>query len=64
MKVSFEASFARDLKGIRDQTLLRRVEEVIAEVKAAAALSEIKHLSKMRGYEAFYRLRLGDYRVG
>ena len=64
MKVSFEASFARDLKGIRDKTLLKRVEEVIAEVKAAATLSEIKHLSKMRGYAALYRLRLGDYRIG
>jgi hypothetical protein len=52
MKVSFEAIFARDPKGIRDKTLLRQVEEVIAEVKAAAALSEIKHLSKMRGYVA------------
>jgi mRNA interferase RelE/StbE len=64
VKVSFEASFARDLKGIRDKTLLKRVEEVIAEVKAAAALSEVRHLSKMRGYATFYRLRLGDYRIG
>ena len=64
MRVSFEASFARDLKGIRDKGLLERVEQVIAEVKAATALSEVKHLSKMRGYATFYRLRLGDYRIG
>ena len=64
MKVSFEASFARDLKRIKDRTLLNRIEQVIAEVKAAAALSEINHLGKMRGYAAFYRLRLGDYRIG
>ena len=64
MRVSFEASFARDLKGIKDKTLLKRVEQVIAEVKAATALSEVKHLSKMRGYATLYRLRLGDYRIG
>jgi mRNA interferase RelE/StbE len=64
VKVAFEASFARDLKGIRDKTLLQRVEQVIAEVKTAAALNEIVHLSKMSGYATFYRLRLGDYRVG
>ncbi len=64
MRVSFEASFARDLKGIEDKTLLKRVEQVIAEVKTVAALREVKHLSKMRGYATFYRLRLGDYRIG
>ncbi len=64
MRVSFEASFARDLRGIRDKTLLERVEQVITEVKTATALSEIKHLSKMRGYTTFYRLRLEDYRIG
>ena len=64
MKVSFEASFARDLKHIRDKTLLRQVEEAIAEVKTATVLSEIQHLRKMRGYATFYRLRLGDYRIG
>ena len=57
MKVSFEASFARDLRGIKDKTLLRPVEQVIAEVKTATALSEVKHLSKMRGYATLYRLR-------
>jgi len=64
MKVSFEASFARDLKRIRDQTLYIRVDQAIAEVKTATALNEIQHLRKMRGYESFYRLRLGDYRIG
>jgi len=64
VKVSFEASFARDLRGIRDKALLKRVEQVIAEVKAATALSEIKSLIKMRGYATFYRIRLGDYRIG
>jgi mRNA interferase RelE/StbE len=64
VKVSFEASFARDLKGIKDKALLRRVEQVIAEVKAATALSEIRNLVKMRGYATFYRMRLGEYRIG
>jgi len=64
MKVSFEASFARDLRSIKDEALLTRVEHVIAEVKTAAMLSEIGHVRKMRGYETYYRLRLGDYRIG
>jgi len=52
------------LRGIRDRALLERVEGVIQEIKTASALSEVKHLTKMRGYTTFYRLRLGDYRIG
>jgi hypothetical protein len=50
VRVSLEASFARDLKGIKDRILLKQVKQVIAEVKTATALSEVKHLSKMRGH--------------
>ena len=64
MRVSFEASFARDLRGIKDRALLERVEGVIQEIKTASALSDVKHFTKMRGYTTFYRLRLGDYRIG
>jgi len=64
MKVSFEASFARDLKNIKNKVLLKRIEQTITEVKAAASLNEIKNLTKMRGYPTFFRIRIGDYRIG
>ena len=64
MKVAFEASFARDLKRIKDQQLLRRVQQVIAEVKAAMELNDIRDLRKLQGYDTYYRIRLGDYRIG
>jgi len=64
VKVAFEASFARDLKRIKDQQLLWRVQEVIAEVKAAMELNDIRDLRKLKGYDTFYRIRSGDYRIG
>jgi mRNA interferase RelE/StbE len=64
VRIAFEASFARDLKRVKDKQLLRRVEQVIGEIKAATELSDIKRLSKLKGYDTFYRIRLGDYRIG
>ncbi len=64
MDVAFEASFARDLKRVRNKALLRQVQQIIAQVKAAPMLSEISSLKKMQGYETLYRIRLGDYRIG
>ncbi len=32
--------------------------------KEAEALAEINNLKKMQGYDSFYRIRLGEYRLG
>ena len=64
MKVEFRNSFAKDLKSIRDKALLKRVRELIREVEHAKALTEIPNLKKLKGRGDYYRVRLGDYRVG
>ena len=64
MDVLFEASFAKDLKRIRDKKLRRRIQHIIAEVKSANTLDDVHNLIKMQGYDTFYRIRFGDYRVG
>jgi mRNA interferase RelE/StbE len=64
VKIAFEASFARDLKRIRDRQLLQRVQQVIESVKEAATIDAVAGVKKMQGYDTFYRLRLGDYRIG
>ncbi|GAB4440788.1 MAG: type II toxin-antitoxin system RelE/ParE family toxin [Anaerolineae bacterium] len=64
MEIRFEASFEKDLKKIRDKKLLKQIREVIEEVKLAKGLKDITVLKKLKGYETFYRIRLGDYRIG
>jgi len=64
MKTAFRKSFVRDLKAIKDEELLRRVRNVIEDVEAASSLQAIQHVQKMAGASSFYRIRLGDYRLG
>ncbi len=64
MDVLFEASFARDLKRVKDKRLLPRVQKVIEAIKTTHELNEIHNLKKMQGFDAYYRIRLGDYRIG
>ena len=64
MTLEFRASFTRDLRGIRDRAILRRVRETIAEVETAANILEIRNLKKLRTAGRYYRIRLGDYRLG
>ncbi len=64
MRVEFRESFAKDLKGIKNKVLLGRVKEVIEAVEKADSLDEMHNLKKLKGGGNYFRLRVGDYRVG
>ena len=64
MDALFEASFAKDLRRIKDKNSRRRIQHIIAEVKSANNLDDVHNLIKMQGYDTFYRIRFGDYRIG
>ena len=64
MKIKFESKFSKDLKKIKDQKLLSQIKIVINECKLAQTLDEIKNLKKLKGYQIFYRIKIGDYRIG
>ena len=44
MKATFRKSFARDVKKIKNQNILKRVQQAIENVEAASSLDEISHL--------------------
>ena len=64
MKVEFKSSFAKDLKKVKDKDLKERVKQVIELVEKAKSLQEIKDAKKLKGGDRYYRIRIGDYRVG
>ena len=64
MKVEFRGSFAKDLKGVKDKSLLRRAKEVIEAIEKADSLDEVHNLKKLKGGGNYFRLKVGDYRVG
>jgi mRNA interferase RelE/StbE len=64
MTTAFRKSFTQDLKKIRNQSLLKRVQQVIKRVEAADAFNDVSNLKKLSGAENCYRIRVGDYRIG
>lgn len=64
MTTSFRASFARDLKKVKDHDILERVREAIEQVEGADDPRGIAGLKKLSGAEGYYRIRLGEYRLG
>jgi mRNA interferase RelE/StbE len=64
VRVEFRESFARDLKGVKDKGLLKRIKESIEAVEKAHSLVEMSNLKKLKGGGNYFRLRIGDYRLG
>ena len=64
MKTAFRETFARDLKGLRDKNLLRRVKESIEAVERADSLNALPNLKKLKGAKNYFRLKIGDHRIG
>ena len=62
--MQFRASFAKDLRSIRDKELLRKIAEVVEEVERAGALKDVNGLKKLRGGRDYFRIRVGEHRIG
>lgn len=64
MKTQFRKSLEKDLKKILDKKLLVKVREVVENIETVTTLAEIKNLKKLKGEDNFYRIRIGEYRLG
>ncbi len=64
MNTRFRESFARDLSALTDAGLRRRIKRVIEQVEAAESFRQIANLKRLEARGKYYRIRVGNYRVG
>jgi mRNA interferase RelE/StbE len=64
VKTAFRESLEADLSAIHDAALLRRIRNVIEQVEAARTFRQIPNLKRLEATGKYYRIRIGDYRLG
>jgi mRNA interferase RelE/StbE len=64
MRLEFDKSFLKSIDNIPDSKILLRLEKNIIDLEKAESLQEISNLRKLSGFKNYYRIRLGDYRLG
>jgi len=64
MKIGFKKSFVKELKKLKNKDLKNSILECIVQAEAAENISNIKNIKKLIGYDIYYRIRIGDYRIG
>jgi mRNA interferase RelE/StbE len=64
LKVVFKSSFAKDLRKIKEKKIKQQVLDIIQQVEKASNLQGINDLKQLKGFDKYYRLKMGDYRFG
>jgi mRNA interferase RelE/StbE len=64
LKVDFKKSFLRDLKRVKEAHVKHRLRETIESIENAKHFQQISNLSKIKYGDRYYRIRIGDYRLG
>ena len=64
MELEFRDSFLKDVKRIKEKRVKKKISGVVTDARAASSFSDIRNLKKTEGSEYYYRIRIGDYRIG
>lgn len=64
MKSAFAGSFLRDLRKLPDDPVREQVRAAILSVESARDLRELPHVKKLAGGGPYFRIRIGEYRIG
>lgn len=64
MKVEYHKSFERDLRRVRDRNLLDRVKTVLIVLEDSETLESLTNIKAMKGHPEYFRVRIGDFRLG
>lgn len=64
MKSTFTSSFLRDLRRLPEGSVRAQVRSVILAVESAPDIRSVPSLKKLSGVGPYFRIRVGEYRIG
>lgn len=71
MEIIYERKFLKDIQKIKDGKLLKPIKNKVEEVETIinahqdnGEIPEVPGMTKLQGYDDYYRIRVGDYRLG
>ena len=64
MEVSYSKKFLKQLAGIPSETRVKIEGFVFNELVSVSSISSLGKVEKMQGYDGFYKVRFGNYRLG
>jgi mRNA interferase RelE/StbE len=60
LQIEFSEKFIKDIENIEEKKILIKLENIIENIKNKKPIK----MKKIKGFKNFYRIRIGDYRLG
>jgi mRNA interferase RelE/StbE len=64
MDISYGKRFSKDLDALHNKSLKEKLLKLINTIKEIDSLKQLAGVKKMEGYSDYFRIKLGDYRLG
>ena len=65
LEIRYAETFLKDLKLLKSTPYYKKIKTVcFNNLPSCSTMAEIKNLKKLEGHPNYYRIRIGDYRVG
>lgn len=64
MKVIFDKSFSKSIEKLGNKQIKDKIKDSIIKLENSTLLEEIPTIKKLSGHKSFYRIKIGDYRIG
>lgn len=64
MKFKLNKQVEKDLKKIRDKSVLIDFKKFLEKINEVSTVYELNQVNKIKGEKKYFRYRFGDYRVG
>jgi len=64
LKTEFRESFLKDLRNIKNAKLLAKVGQAIENAEESNAPYQIRNFKKLKGSDSYFRIKIGEYRIG
>ncbi len=64
MQVIIKSSFKKDVNSINEKSILLKLQEIIKVLKILENFYDVTNCKKLKGSENYYRIRIGNYRIG
>ena len=64
MIVRFDRSFSKSLDKLTDKQIQGKIRAAIIKFELATNINDLSGIKPIKGHHGFYRLRIGDYRLG
>ena len=64
MLVNFERSFLKDIQKLDDKSVSKKLKLILEQLEFEETLLNISNIKKLKGHNHYYRIKIGNYRLG